>query len=74
MLWRWATSNLYRGDLRLLSDIARGIASALEPSHLDRLKQRRFVKIKAEKPVITVWGRAALLIKKIEQARNRSYG
>jgi hypothetical protein len=72
MLWQWATSNLYRGDLRLLSDFTRGITPALEPSHLDRLKQRHFVKIKAEKPVITVWGRAALLIKKIARVSGRS--
>jgi hypothetical protein len=71
MLWRWATSNLYRGDLRLLSDIAQGIAPALDPSHLDRLKRRYFVKIKGEKPVITVWGRAALSIKKIARASGR---
>jgi hypothetical protein len=64
---RWARNRLYRGDLTLLADIARTqyIATTLDPSRLDRLIRRNFVKIKATKPVVTVRGRAALIIKKI---------
>jgi hypothetical protein len=61
---RWATKNLRPGDLTALSNISRGQWTDPEAERLDRLNQRGFVTKKAGSTVVTILGRAALLIRK----------
>jgi hypothetical protein len=60
---RWVTKNLRPGDLTALAEIAREMWADPQAERLDRLKRRGFAKKKAEKPVVTMLGRAALWVR-----------
>jgi len=62
---KWVTKSLRPGDLTALSDISRRHWDDPKSERFDRLKQRGFVKKNAERPVITMLGRAALLIRRL---------
>jgi hypothetical protein len=61
----WTTKKLRPGDLTALSEIRRRYWAEPEADRVDRLNRRGFVKMKAEKPVITLLGRSALLIRRL---------
>lgn len=65
---RWATKNLRPGDLTALAEIARARYADTQAERIERLNRRRFVKKKAEKPVVTLLGRAALWVRKFTKA------
>lgn len=62
---RWLTKNLRPGDLTALSDIARTHWDAPQAERVERLNRRGFVTKKADKPVVTLLGRAALLVRQV---------
>ncbi len=65
----WATKGLRHGDLSALSGILQGNGDSPDPERLARLNRRGFVKLKGERPVVTVMGRGALLIRRLTRHR-----
>lgn len=63
----WTTKSLRPGDLTALAAISQRRWSDPEEDRLKRLARRGFVKVRAERPVITVVGRGALLLRKLKR-------
>lgn len=63
---RWATRNLYSGDLTALREIVKGTQKAPQESQIARLQRRRFVALRRDRrPSVTPSGRLALLIRRL---------